>query len=408
MAPDANIFSIQVFSRFTDSPGNTPCANNSRASPCVLTFTSDQLRALQHVRDRRAARNIVAVNMSLGGGLNASACDGDSRKGIIDELRAARVATVISSGNAGSTTSVGAPGCISTAITVGSTTDADAISSFSNSAALVDLLAPGSAINSSVTGGGYGNKNGTSMAAPHVAGAIAALRSRTPGLTVDQALGALQSTGVAITDSRNSVTRRRINIEAAVNATATTPSTPFTPVAGALFQLHNDGRIWAHNGVACSGNSCPGWVMLDANPNTRAIAAAGNTLFQMHNDGRIWRYTNTACSGSACPGWVMIDNNPNTRAITVGTGGVYQLHADGKIWRHTGTPCSGASCPGWVMIDNNPRTVEILAEGGRLYQRHNSGAIWRFTGTACSGESCPGWVMLDNNPRTTRIVAATN
>jgi len=403
MAPDANIMAVQVFSRFTDTPGNTPCANAGTASPCALSFTSDQIRGLQRVLDRRAARNVVAVNMSLGGGVNAAACDGDARKDVIDDLLAARVATVIASGNNGSTTGVSAPGCISTAVTVGSTTKADVVSGFSNSAALVDLLAPGSSINSSVTGGGFGVKSGTSMATPHVTGAFAAIRSVVPGANVGDILGALQSTGVAITDARNNLTRRRINIEAAVRQLA---PQPFALSSGMLFQLHGDGRIWAHTGVACSGNACPGWVMLDNNPATKAIAAGGNALYQLHADGKVWRYTGIRCGANTCPGWQMLDNNPATKQIAAGGTSLYQRHADGKIWRSTGAACSGNSCPGWTMLDNNPATVDIVADGTRLYQRHNTGRLWRSTGVACSGNSCPGWTMLDNNPHTVALAAA--
>jgi subtilisin family serine protease len=156
--------------------------------------------------------------MSIGGGIPGGVCDTDFRKPVIDQLRAAGVATVIASGNDGSTTGVSTPGCISTAVTVGSTTKTDTVSSFSNSAAPVDLLAPGSSINSSVTGGGFLPKSGTSMATPHVAGAFAALRSAAPPTkTINDIEAALKASGPQITDSRNSVTRRRIDVNAALN-----------------------------------------------------------------------------------------------------------------------------------------------------------------------------------------------
>ena len=403
MAPDAGIFPIQVFSRFSDAPGNTPCANVGAGSPCILSFTSDQIRGLQRVLDRRAAHNVVSINMSLGGGNFTAACDTDARKPVIDNLRAANVATIIASGNSGFTNAVGAPGCISTAVTVGSTDKNDTISSFSNSAAQVDLLAPGGSINSSVTGSAFGVKSGTSMATPHVTGAFAAIRSAVPNATSDQILAALQATGVAITDPRNNITRSRINLEAAVNRLA---PQPFPLSAGSIYQLHNDGTIWVSTGTACSGNSCPGWVLLDNNSQTRSIASAGANLYQLHADGKIWRYTGTRCGGTSCPGWQLLDNNGATVEITAGGNNLYQRHNSGKIWRFTGTPCNGASCPGWTMLDNNTATVDILADGGLLYQRHSSGKIWRSTGQACSGNACPGWTMLDNNGATTAIVAS--
>ncbi|MGO1849619.1 S8 family serine peptidase [Microbacterium sp.] len=57
-----------------------------------------------------------------------------------------------------------------------------------------DASAPGVDIVSAVPGGGWGRSSGTSMATPHVAGAVAALRSAQAGLTVDQVEEALEQT----------------------------------------------------------------------------------------------------------------------------------------------------------------------------------------------------------------------
>ena len=123
-------------------------------------------------------------------------------KAAIDNLRSVGIASVISSGNDGFTDGIGTPGCVSTAIAVGSTTKQDAISSFSNSSPMVELLAPGEAINSSVTGNGFGLKSGTSMAAPHVTGAWAILKQQSPSATVPQILTALSASGLSITDAQ--------------------------------------------------------------------------------------------------------------------------------------------------------------------------------------------------------------
>jgi subtilisin family serine protease len=217
VAPQANIIAIQVFSLFTDSPppGPRPCAAAGLPSPCVLSFPSDQIRALQQVVNWQTTFAISSVNISIWSG-NFPTCDLDLRKGLIDQLRTARVATVVISGNGGSNTGVGAPGCITTAITVGNTTKADVVAASSDSAAVVDLLAPGTNINSSVPGGGFAQMSGTSMAAPHVAGAIAVLRSIKNDLTVDQIEDILESTGVRLTDPKNNLSFPRLNLQAAV------------------------------------------------------------------------------------------------------------------------------------------------------------------------------------------------
>ncbi len=176
VAPEAELVAVQIFSRFdTDDfcgPG---------ASPCVLSFTSAQLAGLEKVLELSGELPIVAANLSLGGGRNTTACDTDARKPVIDRLRAAGVTTVVAAGNNGYTDAISAPACVSSAVAVGSTTDQDTISDFSNRGPLLDLFAPGTDIVSSVPGDTYDSLSGTSMAAPHVAGAFAVLRQAFPG-----------------------------------------------------------------------------------------------------------------------------------------------------------------------------------------------------------------------------------
>ena len=219
VARDANIIAIQVFSRIDSLQ---ICGSVGHRSPCVLTFGSDLMSALNRVFALRNTFNIASVNMSLGGGQFSSTCDSNPLKSIIDSLRSVNIATVISSGNNGFKSALGQPACISTAISVGSSEDGsanlvDTVSSFSNSASFLSLLAPGSLIFSSVPGANFSNFQGTSMAAPHVAGAWAVLKSKQPTATVTDVYTALRDTGVPVTDV-NGITKPRIRVDQAVNA----------------------------------------------------------------------------------------------------------------------------------------------------------------------------------------------
>src|SRR5439155_11245431 len=111
------IIAVQVFSKFNNF---SICGS---LTPCALAFTSDIMAGLQRVYNRRTAHNFTAANLSLGGETFASNCDNDPLKPIIDSLRAAKIATVIASGNDGSTGQISSPACISTAVSVGSTGD---------------------------------------------------------------------------------------------------------------------------------------------------------------------------------------------------------------------------------------------------------------------------------------------
>ncbi|MCH8557420.1 MAG: S8 family peptidase [Balneolia bacterium] len=219
VARDANIISMQVFSRFPQAE----CGMGATRD-CVLSFTSDQIAALNWLYENRNNYTIAAANMSLGGGRFYDACDADraATKNAMDLLKSVNIATVVASGNNGFKDSISAPACISTAVSVGSSqtgkyggTTLDAISVFSNSAGILDLLAPGQVIESARPNNSYDGLQGTSMAAPHVAGAWALYIQANPGATVDETLQALQQTGTPLTDS-NSITRSRIQLDEAI------------------------------------------------------------------------------------------------------------------------------------------------------------------------------------------------
>lgn len=214
VARGADIIAIQVFSEVDDADA---CGDNP--SPCILAYTSDLIAAMEHVlelqEDADFTSDVVAVNMSLGGGQYTSACTDDSRRDIVQQLQAANVATISSSGNDGFSNAVGAPACIPEVIAVGNTRKNDLVRESSNSSTLVDLLAPGTSITAARNGGGYIELSGTSMAAPHVAGAFALLREANPYDSSTELLDRLKRTGVEITDTKNDITRPRIDVLAA-------------------------------------------------------------------------------------------------------------------------------------------------------------------------------------------------
>lgn len=216
VARGAAVISVQVFTRFTTVAdcGGTP--------PCLGAYTSDIVRGLDRVAALAGAGNaarIAAANLSLGGGWSTTTCDDASpvTTAAVEALRLLGIATVVASGNNGYANALSWPACISAAVSVGSVTDSLAVSGFSNNAPFLSLYAPGSLIRSSVTGSAYAEFNGTSMAAPHVAGAWAVLKQARPSASVGDILATLQSTGTTIADSRvgGGTPHPLINVEAA-------------------------------------------------------------------------------------------------------------------------------------------------------------------------------------------------
>jgi hypothetical protein len=173
------------------------------------------IRAIDWVISNRTRYNIVAMNMSLGGGSHSAQCGSDVFATAIGNARNAGILSAISSGNGSTTSAISSPACVPTAISVGavydanvggvrysgcsdSTTSADKVTCFSNSASFLSVLAPGAPI----TAAGIA-MSGTSQAAPHVAGAIAVARAAFPTEPIAATVSRLVDNGPSITDPRN-------------------------------------------------------------------------------------------------------------------------------------------------------------------------------------------------------------
>lgn len=108
------------------------------------------------------------VTMSLGGTGYSS-----TFKNACDNAYASGVVVVAAAGNSGS--AVMYPAAFDSVIAVAATDYYDNRASWSCYGSQVELAAPGVSIKSTLLGGSYGSKSGTSMATPHVAGSVSLL-----------------------------------------------------------------------------------------------------------------------------------------------------------------------------------------------------------------------------------------
>lgn len=209
VAPAADLVAIQVFSYFPDWWD-------------VGSYYSDQIKGLEYVYGLRAAYNIAAVNMSLGGGRYDDYCDDDSRKPAIDNLLGAGIVTVVATGNNKYCDAVESPACVSSAMGVGASDYNDRPYIVNNWHPVMQaVFAPGVSIYSALalSDTAYGTKSGTSMAAPHVAGAFALLRQASPSATVEEVENALKKAGVTLDSGCDTdpASGPRLDVSAALN-----------------------------------------------------------------------------------------------------------------------------------------------------------------------------------------------
>jgi subtilisin family serine protease len=222
MAPEAHLWALKVL----DSNGEGPFSNTVQALDTVY-------------ENRDQYGGIRVVSISIGGDEQTNAvCDDElvAMTTAMSRLVAAGVAIFVSAGNGGCANGIEFPACISHAIAVGAVYDAnvgtasfdgygcipngcddavtaaDKVTCYSNSGALLDILAPSHCADTTAMGGGYDTCfGGTSAACPYAAGAAAQILSQRPSTTVAELRSALKTTGRPVTDIRNGVTRRRID-----------------------------------------------------------------------------------------------------------------------------------------------------------------------------------------------------
>lgn len=190
---------------------------------------SDLLEGLDFVARDHAALTPAIVNLSVGGSRN-SVLDA-AVQALVDD----GVTVVAAAGNDGTSACRQSPAAVPAVITVAATGPTDRASDWSNRGSCVDVFAPGSGIlsawHSSPTATAV--TSGTSMAAPHVAGAAALVLESAPGATPEQVWQRLRASATlgAVVDPGTGTPNRLLSV---LEVPAKTRARPVDQLLGAV------------------------------------------------------------------------------------------------------------------------------------------------------------------------------
>ena len=172
VAPDASVYSVKVL----DSRGSGKLSNLVQGMEwCV-------------------GQQIKVVNLSL-----SASKENQTFRDVVLAARRAGITMVCAAGNSGpSPNSVGYPARYIETIAVAAVDDRDSVPNFSSRGREIAVSAPGVDVLSTWPGRRYRKSSGTSMAAPHVTGAVALMLEADPSLTPSEVKSILQSTSVPL------------------------------------------------------------------------------------------------------------------------------------------------------------------------------------------------------------------
>ncbi|MEU8255321.1 S8 family serine peptidase [Micromonospora inaquosa] len=308
-----------------------------------------------------AAREADAsvVNMSLGSNQPSDGTDPLSQA--VNTLSAETGALfVISAGNAGLPGSVSAPGAADAALTVGAVDGDDQLAAFSSRGPRIsdeaikpELTAPGVGVLAARSQyapgeGSYQSMDGTSMAAPHVAGAAALLAAKHPDWTGQQLKDALVSTTKATGqyDAFQAGTGR-VDVAAAVRAPVIATGTISTSVGSDTAKAGGSTHPVTYTnttgqpitlGLAVDAPSAPAGLFSVSAPQL-TVPANGTATVTLTTD------TTRAGAGSRYTGQVIATGGPDRAvlartAIGVGTFSPYH-HLRLEMTDRAGKPAGG-------------------------------------------------------------------
>lgn len=331
-----------------------------------------------------ASRRAVA-NLSFGGTYSATL------NAAVTRMTQANIAVAVAAGNGGAPVSGYSPASEATSVTVGAVGTRDDATSWSNHGTGLDVWAPGTSVVSAGRSGdtSYATKSGTSMAAPHVAGVMAVLRSAHPDDTAYEDAHHTSVRERLASLYRPAVTRRSGDTASPVSLVQSptpgravcTTSIGFVADANGVLHTLTDPAVLTGTGTLRARSAVgSGWT-------TRAYSWYGHggdgVVYLVSHDGRLrwYRYVDgrwAPGSGRVIgTGWYL---GRTFTDLEVGADGTfYAVTRDGRLrlYRHRGHLSGTARWSSWT-IGTGWRAPQVLAPGGEgvLYRQYAGRLYW--------------------------------
>ncbi|WP_231377445.1 S8 family serine peptidase [Arthrobacter sp. 162MFSha1.1] len=341
-------------------------------------YNSDVVAGLDWIAANHAAGTPAVANLSLGGA--ASSTVDAAIQAVLDD----GVTTVVAAGNSAVDACTASPARVPGAVTVAASDSADKQASFSNFGSCVDLYAPGVGITSDyyTSTTATASMSGTSMAAPHTAGAAAVLLSQNPALAPADVAAALvaNATSGVIAGASAGTPNRLLYTGATAPAPAPAPAPAVTSVSPAAkaTAVAAGTNVTATFSTAVQGVSAGTFVLRNA---------AGNSI------AATVTYNATTLAATLDPAASLAPDASYTAILTGGASAIRDA---------AGTPLASTS---WTFTTGPAPTVTSYSPGSNALLVRRSSSISATFSEAVQGVNTTTFTL--KNPATGAVVAAT-
>lgn len=341
-------------------------------------YNSDVVAGLDWIAANHAAGTPAVANLSLGGA--ASSTVDAAIQAVLDD----GVTTVVAAGNSAVDACTASPARVPGAVTVAASDSADKQASFSNFGSCVDLYAPGVGITSDyyTSTTATASMSGTSMAAPHTAGAAAVLLSQNPALAPADVAAALvaNATSGVIAGASAGTPNRLLYTGATAPAPAPAPAPAVTSVSPAAkaTAVAAGTNVAATFSTAVQGVSAGTFVLRNA---------AGNSI------AATVTYNATTLTATLDPAASLAPDASYTAILTGGASAIRDA---------AGTPLASTS---WTFTTGPAPTVTSYSPGSNALLVRRSSSISATFSEAVQGVNTTTFTL--KNPATGAVVAAT-